>query len=290
MKKILAIMTVVTLFATMFCGISAFAAGIPTYTVSNVEAVDGVATVSISISGVDEALNLATFALTVGYDASQVTVTSVSDKKLYGGAAVCSPTITTNPYKFTFGDGVEALIGDGEIFTMTFAVDKAVKPGTVIPITVTPDFDNTFDMDFNQPEFVGVNGSITVPNDEPTAESIGLKTDESQILRLKDVKVNNVNSESYTVDTALGFVSCVNKDANATDLYTEINLEGWTGEPLKINAKNTTEIGDQIYFVAAVTSIREANLSKAFSAKAFATVDGKQVTDSNTVSATYNVQ
>lgn len=135
--------------------------------------------------------------------------------------------------------------------------------------------------------------TVVVKGDEPevpTAESIGLKTDDTQILRLKDVKVNNDNGESYTVNTALGFVSCVNKDANATDLYTQINLEGWAGAPLDINAKNTTEIGDKIYFVAAVTSIREANLNKAFSAKAFATVDGKPVTDSNTVSATYNVQ
>lgn len=128
------------------------------------------------------------------------------------------------------------------------------------------------------------NASFKVAGGSKTAADIGLKTDASQIFTNKEV--TNANNETYTVNSAIAFVSCVDKAANATDVYTKITRENSSKE-LKIPA-TLQEVGEQYYFAAAVTSIRENNYGKKFYAQAFATVDGQEVTDSNVVEATYS--
>lgn len=103
----------------------------------------------------------------------------------------------------------------------------------------------------------------------PTAEELGLFTDDKQVLKIAE---NVMTSNGYAIDKALAFVSGIYADADVITYGTEITCEGYA-KVLDIPAVNTYEVSETVKgFVAAVTSIRNENLNKAFSAKAYADV------------------
>lgn len=103
----------------------------------------------------------------------------------------------------------------------------------------------------------------------PTAADLGLFTDASQNFKVTD-KV--MTSNGYSIEKALGFVSGIYADAAVVTYGTEITCEGFT-KVLEIPAVNTYEAMENVKgFVAAVTSIRNDNLNKTFTAKAYADV------------------
>lgn len=103
----------------------------------------------------------------------------------------------------------------------------------------------------------------------PTAKDLGLFTDASQNFKVAE-KV--MTSNGYSINKALGFVSGIYADATAVTYGTEITCDGYA-KVLDIPAANTYEAAENVKgFVAAVTSIRNENLNKVFTAKAYADV------------------
>lgn len=111
-------------------------------------------------------------------------------------------------------------------------------------------------------------GEVVEP-EVPTAEDLGLFTDANQNFKVTD-KV--MTSNGYSIEKALGFVSGINVDAAVVKYGTEITCEGFD-KVLDIPAANSYEASETVKgFVAAVTSIRKENLTKTFTAKAYADV------------------
>lgn len=102
----------------------------------------------------------------------------------------------------------------------------------------------------------------------PTAAELGLFTDDQVLKIAEDVMTNN----GYSINKALAFVSGIYADAAVVTYGTEITCEGFT-KVLDIPAVNTYDAAENVKgFVAAVTSIRNENINKAFTAKAYADV------------------
>lgn len=111
-------------------------------------------------------------------------------------------------------------------------------------------------------------GEVVEP-EVPTAADLGLFTDASQNFKVAE-KV--MTSNGYSIEKALGFVSGIYADAAVVTYGTEITCEGFD-KVLEIPAVNTYEAMENVKgFVAAVTSIRNDNLNKTFTAKAYADV------------------
>jgi hypothetical protein len=122
----------------------------------------------------------------------------------------------------------------------------------------------------------------------PTAETLGLFTDASQNFKITE---NVMTSNGWSINKALAFVSGIYADADVITFGTEITCEGYDNV-LDIPAANTYEAATNVKgFVAAVTSIRNDNLTKTFTAKAYAdvTVDGEttRIYAENAASAVY---
>jgi hypothetical protein len=102
----------------------------------------------------------------------------------------------------------------------------------------------------------------------PTAEDLGLHTD-AQVGR---VATPVMTSNGYEINKALVFKSSIYADAAVDACGTVITCEDRNGE-LVIPVKDSGEVdGNVKTFYAAVTSIRDTNLDKAFTAKAYADV------------------
>ena len=125
-------------------------------------------------------------------------------------------------------------------------------------------------------------GEVVEP-EVPKAADYGLFTDASQNFKV-DAPV--MTSNKYAIEKALGFVSGINKDVKLA-CGTEITCEG-SDKVLDIPAENFYVASELVNgFVAAVTSIRDTNLDKEFSAKAYVIVDGVKVYAEETATAVY---
>jgi len=117
---------------------------------------------------------------------------------------------------------------------------------------------------------VNLNGYGEVVEPEvPTAADLGLFTDATQNAKVTE-KV--MTSNGYSIEKALLFVSGINNDAAVVAYGTEITCEGFD-KPLDIPCANYYAASETVKgFVAAVSSIRNTNLTKTFTARAYADV------------------
>lgn len=107
----------------------------------------------------------------------------------------------------------------------------------------------------------------------PTAEDLGLETDASQVAKITE---NVMTSNGWSINKALVFKSAIFAEADVVEYGTEITCEGRKGV-LEIKNDKSGSVADAVKtFYAAVTSIRDINLDRTFTAKAYAdvTVDG----------------
>lgn len=217
-------------------------------------------------------------------------------QKVWGNPIMNVAPYTADGKEYTsliFGAASQAGISEAnavanrEIMKINVTVSEDAKPGTY-PVfmydATTCEQGYTLGREI---KFDTVN--ITVEGDEPaapTAASIGLDT--VGVAKLTNQAVTNSDGSKYEVKTGLAFLSCVKTDANATDLKTVITCADREGElVIAAGDKVYVDTDDNLtYFGAAVTSIRDINLTQAFTAKAVATV-GETVVTGNGATATY---
>lgn len=269
MKKLLVMTLVLTMVCTMFAtSFTSYASGNVTFVGNNVEVEAGsqaVITVSVE-NGADN--YLAGAKVGIEYDPTYLSIPrrATTDHKIFGSAGQFTPE-TSNPFYYLAGEGV-AIEADGAMFSVKIDV-AADAPAGVYPIKVVyVGGKNTVD-DYLEPlECETIDGSITVKSSAPV-DPYELSTD--YVAAAKNIPVTSQYG-SYNVNTALIFGSSINT-GSATTFGTEITLKGYEGAPLDIVASEAAKYdagAEKTGFTAAVTSIREANLDKAFVAKAYA--------------------
>lgn len=140
---------------------------------------------------------------------------------------------------------------------------------SVYKVSVTEATGNQYPLSTSSEAIASYNDTVNVGPVIPTAADLGLFTDASQNFKVAE-KV--MTSNGYSIEKALGFVSGIYADAAVVTYGTEITCEGFD-KVLEIPAVNTYEAMENVKgFVAAVTSIRNDNLNKTFTAKAYADV------------------
>ena len=127
-----------------------------------VEEVDGTAgnTVDVKIS-IENNPGIIAMKLSMNYDDS-LTLTNVADGLLPKVAH--SQTIDTKPYIMSWGDDVatENITGDGTVATLTFEIASDAVGGSVLPITVTYNAADIYDVNTNPVAFNVQNGSVNI--------------------------------------------------------------------------------------------------------------------------------
>ena len=134
----------------------------------------------------------------------------------------------------------------------------------------------------------------TIVDDKTPVEKNGLFTDASQKLQITEPKMT---SNGYAIDKALIFASSINATNDASEYGTAILREGF-GEftadnefLFKVKAENTYDVDtDTKGFLGAISSIREGNYGKTFSAKAYMIVDEVMYFANETAENVYNAQ
>lgn len=104
-------------------------------------------------------------------------------------------------------------------------------------------------------------------DDKTPAEKINLLT--ANGVAKSDVYVTNNDGTKYYVDSALVFVSSVDK-GNAP-VKTVITCDDFADTKLEIEATHTQDINGLTYFAAAMSSIKETNYGRTFKATAYVT-------------------
>lgn len=272
-KRILAFLTMLTLLGTVVVG-SAFASTAPTMTLSSATAKAG-DTVDLTINVSNNPGFTATI-VRVSYDSTYITLAArATNGELFTS---CTPggNISSNPYQIVFNDGFDDITANGVLANLSFKVADDAPAGEY-PITLSYSEDDTYNVEFDYITFEMVSGKITVESDAPVytekdPEYHGLTTDATQVAKvLENVDVKNNNGEEYKIKSAIAFVSAINADAEVVEYGTNIYCAGYDGKVLTIKANNPYDVTADIKgFVAAVSSIREANYGKTFTAKAYA--------------------
>lgn len=197
-----------------------------------------------------------------------VNVNEVANGKLVYGAAAgyafegYETPLSAGTLNFTVLDAAA-----GKNVTVTVADAVTGTTGAIVSGTYATYIDNS-NVAFDAP----VNATFKVAGGEPevpTAADLGLFTDATQNAKVTE-KV--MTSNGYSIEKALLFVSGINKDAAVVAYGTEITCEGFT-KVLDIPCANFYDASETVKgFVAAVSSIRNDNLTKTFTAKAYADV------------------
>jgi hypothetical protein len=206
------------------------------------------------------------FGVNLSMDTTAFTVSEAdSDFGYHSGAPVVNP------------NGVANTINVGGMASKTRAIDSYVAMTANTAGTYTFTFNGAAD-GFLVGDAVSCDPAtvtIKVIGEEeeekaPTAADLGLFTDASQNFK---VTTPVMTSNKYAIEKALGFVSGIYADAAVVKYGTEITCEGYEEKVLDIPAANTYDADANVKgFVAAVTSIRNENLNKTFTAKAYADV------------------
>jgi hypothetical protein len=267
MKKILSFIVALTMICTVFAGISVYAADDMTIAVSNVTAKAG-ETVAVDVT-LSNNPGITALYFKVGYaDGLTISAKPTATNIFGGGAITLGGNIALNPYGYTWSEDMNDFDANGIVMTIQFKVSEDAVPGDYA-ITLVPD--QVYNANIDDIDVNWVNGKITVEPDGPvvpTAEDLGLFTDDQVLKVAENVMTNN----GYSINKALAFVSGIYADAAVVTYGTEITCDGYA-KVLDIPAVNTYEAATNVKgFVAAVTSIRNDNLNKAFSAKAYADV------------------
>lgn len=272
-KRLVALIAIIAMFSTLF-SFSTFAAGTPTITISSPDvAVKAGDTVELTLN-ITNNPGLTGMEMWITFDSQNVVLASKPEGGDIFSYFFAGNKITTSPYKMIINDDNDDYYveDDGLLATMTFQIAETAEPGDY-----TIGFGDGLyiwedNSDISESDFDLVTATITVAGDEPTvptADDLGLFTDASQNFKVAE-KV--MTSNGYSIEKALGFVSGIYADAAVVTYGTEITCEGFD-KVLDIPAANYYEADENVKgFVAAVTSIRNDNLNKTFTAKAYADV------------------
>lgn len=97
------------------------------------------------------------------YDTSALELASVptAGEIISGCQTFNSPNLTAMPYHVGFTSGMVDLTGDGAVLVLKFRIKDTVEAGTYT-ISVTADPENTYNTEWNEIEFAGVDGTVKV--------------------------------------------------------------------------------------------------------------------------------
>lgn len=268
MKKILSFIVALAMLCTVFVG-SAYAADCLTFTLSSATAQPG-ETVTLTME-ISNNPGITALGVSIAYPSELSLADKATDAKLFGAnGASTVPPATNNPYKYIWSEDYSDFDANGVLYTIPVKVSEDAAPGEY-EIVVTIPAESTYNADFDEVEVVTVNGIITVAAPGPvvpTAEDLGLVTD-AQVARISE---NVMTNNGYAINKALVFKSAIYANAAVDACGTVITCEDRQGE-LVIPVKDSGEVDNNVKtFYAAVTSIRDINLDKTFTAKAYADV------------------
>lgn len=131
----------------------------PMIVVNNTSVKAGVKTVTVTISLLNNP-GISSLKIGVGYD-SRLTLTNVTFDEAYG-AYVTAPQPFANPETISLVSPLADINASGTFATLTFTIADGVAAGTNLPITVTFDAENTFNVDFDDVVFGVINGKVSI--------------------------------------------------------------------------------------------------------------------------------
>ncbi len=156
MKKIFAILTVILLLATLFT-FPASAAGSGSIAMSSASGKQG-DTVTLSVSMLSNP-GLVTMTIRVSYDTNVLQLTNVSNSGLLAGAQLNASY--GSPYTISWVDGAATTNNTrtGTIASFTFKIKDSAAAGKT---TVSLQFIDSYDTDYNENSFSAGSGTVTV--------------------------------------------------------------------------------------------------------------------------------
>ncbi len=133
----------------------------PTVSVSSASATAGQSSVQLTVS-IKNAPALMGLLVRISYDEDVMTLTSVSAATSFSGAGYIAPVNLKSGCNAFWNSNTDPFTApDGALLTLTFAIDGAAAAGSY-PVSVQTDPMDTLDANFDEVDFMSIDGVITI--------------------------------------------------------------------------------------------------------------------------------